>query len=470
MNQNNLNVLLQFLPPLGILVMLLSISCHSHFSGSDVQWTIESPAVVAESTSQVSNEPMGTAGSIRHGGSVVVAKAMPDREYPAYLWAKHVGTLVAYEAFLRRYAHGTYAEEVRRRVQAEFVPKNQRWQESWRWYSRFEEIRGAICRSEGVILLGKEGERRLPPFCHDDVLAALRTLLAGDRVGVTMNAIFPARFAQPSDPTTFPHIAHETSVQFYSTHLWNTHLAAVLFEGDRMLKSLSAGYDLFHGTQVRSSIDGFSSILEMARARAPMTWNGDPQYGRVWIEVTDVKLNTTEDKSAALFSDVRLVIRSESKHEPPRVFAKHIQDHYAEYAQEFVIFGEVERAARVVAIAQWLVDTFPDVARKLVQEGYEELSINVPRVIEAKYDRLHRNQSGEIGLIGGIVYNAANRYENAPEATVGDTRLMDLEQAVLRTRPHQAQDAWPVRFGTGPNDTYIAWTLSLRESGGSGTN
>jgi len=196
-------------------------------------------------STQPSHPKAGLKPVPRYGGTVLAAKGMPSKRDKAYRWAKNMGTLVAYETFLRRYANGTDANHLRQQIRERFVPANEDWKEAWLLYSRLEIIDGAICDpAEGLILLGRPGKGRLPPFFYEDLIAALRCSVVGEKIGVTMSRIFPARFHQLKDPKKHPYVAHETSVEFFSRKLWNTHLAYVLFEGDRMLKSLTAGFDL----------------------------------------------------------------------------------------------------------------------------------------------------------------------------------------------------------------------------------
>lgn len=411
------------------------------------------------------NQPEASLRPIpRYGGTVLTTKAMPGDRSRAYLWAKNMGTLVAYETFLRRYPDGADADYFRQESRKRFVPTDEEWQEAWLLYSQLEIIDGAICDpTEGLIIIGRPGSGRLPPLFYDDLIAALRTVLAGEKVAVTMNRIFEARFAQDEDPTEYPYEAFETSVDFFSKKLWNTHLAYILFEGDRMLKSLSAGFDIFLGEPIRSSVPNFATQVEMEAGLPPpeTMHEGRGEYGRVWIELTSVKINTTEAKNVAVFSDVQMEVRAESKHEPPIKFAKHIREHYDEYAGEFPIFGEVERAARIVAIARWLSQTYPSAAQKIVAESYEEVEVFVPQVIRARWDKTHKSRFKIYGLIGGVVFPDVNKYRVAPDAKVSDTELAKVQSTVLEARPDPDALAWYVSLGRKQQDRYVAWNVSV---------
>ncbi|NIA15462.1 MAG: hypothetical protein GWP08_15470 [Nitrospiraceae bacterium] len=171
-------------------------------------------------------------------------------------------------------------------------------------------------------------------------------------------------------------------------------------------------------------------------------------------------------RNVAMFSEVRMEVRAESKHTPPRTFAAHLRDHYDAYAAEFPIFGEVERSARVVAIARWLTKTYPSVAEKIVADAYEPVKVIVPQVIKARYDKTHDTPKGEQGLIGGVVFPNRNRYTLDPEARVSDTTLTNVPEAVMKARPDPHTFAWQVSLGKRPEDRYVAWNVTGREPAG----
>ena len=49
------------------------------------------------------------------------------------------------------------------------------------------------------------------------------------------------------------------------------------------------------------------------------------RYGRIWIELDEVKLSTTEEGNTIKITDVQLEVRAESKYRPPKAFAKHLE-------------------------------------------------------------------------------------------------------------------------------------------------
>ena len=442
-------------------ILAFGISCTGSRYGRVEIVEVEAPAressliPVGESSAKL--DPIA-----RYGGYVLTQTTMPQSRGAAYLWAKNMGTLVAYESFLRRYPDGGDAKFFLDAIREKFLPKEEEWHKAWLLYSRMEVIEGAICDpEEGFILLGRPGRRSLPPFLYEDLIAALRCVIADEKVGVTMTRIFKARFDQPDDPRELPYEVYETSVEFFSKKLWNTHLAYLLFEGDRMLKTLSAGYDIFLQEPVQCRVPGFRTIVDMETARPIETEGvgGSGKYGRIWIELTSVRINTTEKKNVAMFSDVELQVRSESKYRPPLQFAKHLRDNYAAYGEEFAIFAEVERAARVVAIARWLAETYPDVAQQIVDGSYENVKVFVPQVIPAKVAFTKELPHYKSWLVGGVVFPNVNKLAVTEDAKVGDTPLDEVQAKVLASRGGKAS-AWEVPFGDQQNERLLAWNVS----------
>ena len=85
-------------------------------------------------------------------------------------------------------------------------------------------------------------------------------------------------------------------------------------------------------------------------------------------------------------------------------FAKHLRDNYSSYREEFSIFAEVERAARGLAIARWLAETYPEVAQKLVDGSYEHAKVFVPQVIPAESISLAIRRSLSSGLSAASLF------------------------------------------------------------------
>ena len=72
------------------------------------------PVIVGSSTVNESDISASSSAKIdpiaRYGGYAVTAMGMPQDRGAAYLWAKNMGTLVAYETFLRKYSDGSDAD------------------------------------------------------------------------------------------------------------------------------------------------------------------------------------------------------------------------------------------------------------------------------------------------------------------------------------------------------------------------
>ncbi|NQT19331.1 MAG: hypothetical protein HQ592_06475 [Planctomycetes bacterium] len=447
--------------PVAFLLALWPMGCRTDYDEVPVVKASHSPEPVYKYVNVATIQ-----AEKRYGGAAITASAMPHGEHRAYLWAKNMGTLVSYETFLRRHPEGELAGYFRDQIRSRFVPDEGRWKEAWTLYSQMEVIAGAMVDPDiGVVLFGHKDTGRLSPFMFEDLVTALRCSLAGDDVGVTMSRVFDARFAHDDTPREYPYVAFETSVEFYSDHLWNSHLAYTLFEGDRMLKSLSHGYDIFLREPIRSKIPGFKTIIEMAAAEPVehLRASGRSDYSSVWIELTRVTVHTTEKRNVAVFRDFEVEVRAKSKHSGPMKFAEHLKEHYAEYAAEFPIFAEVERAARVVAISRWMIKEHPEVAKRLVDNSYSAVKILTPQVVPARYDTTHSTRLRKQGLIGGVTFPNVNKYKDADTPVLGDTLLSELPESTLRQRPDDETEAWYVQAGHEPEEEkgikWIAWNV-----------
>ena len=113
----------------------------------------------------------------RYGGHVLTATGMPSSKAPAYLWAKNTGTLVAYETFLRHWPDGGEADFFRRQIREKFVPREEEWQDAWRYFSQIETISGATVHPvEGFILFGQPRTGRMSPFFYEDLIGTMDAL------------------------------------------------------------------------------------------------------------------------------------------------------------------------------------------------------------------------------------------------------------------------------------------------------
>ncbi len=458
-----------------VLITIVLSGCRYESVGHVVIQPANEPQPQAQSRIRnLSNHNFTVDPDQRYGGYVLTATLMPHGSGPAYRWAKNIGTLVAYEAYLRRYPNSGHATEFREAIRERFVPDDPRWKEAWTLYSQMEIIDGAVVDgNQEFILIGRKGNGRLSPFFYDDLVTALKCTIAGDKVGVTMNRVFSAEFREFDETAGkaargASRATYDTSVDFYSDILWNTHLSYILFEADRMLKSLSAGYDIFLREDIRSSIPGFKTTVEMESARIEKGTNSadsllDPTYGRIWIELTNVLINTTKDKNVAVFSDFEMEVRAESKYEPPMQFARHLRTNYRAYSEEFPIFGEVERAARIVAIARWLVQVYPELAQRLVDEAYEQVDVYVPQIISARKTVVRETPVIKSYLVGGVIFPKINQYEQKRQAKVADTQIDQVTRKVLASRPDDGSQAWYVELGAPDEPMHIAWEVGARD-------
>ena len=119
----------------------------------------------------------------------------------------------------------------------------------------------------------------------------------------------------------------------------------------------------------------------------------------------------------------------------------------------------MERAARLVSIARWLTEVYPEVAQALVDNSYESIKVFVPQVIDARTDFIRNTPTYKEWLIGGVVFPNVNKTVTAGGSKVGDTVLDDVAPKVLQGRKGDAP-AWEVPMGKNSEDRFYAWKVS----------
>lgn len=209
------------------------------------------------------------------------------------------------------------------------------------------DLRAAVYdpRSKRLILLGK-GSATLPPFRPDDFAVVLRAVMNGSPIGVSIE-----------DP-----VVEGMMTVRYIGGIEDTHVGAVLFEADRLLKCLAQGRDNLTGQVLTAKVPGHQSELDLlARlggARIPGVWH------RYWFRPCQVIATLSPDGKTLEFQKVQIEVATE--YVPPvgegvsepaaEAFARFFTQNFDQYAQEFPVFRELESLAKMVAIARWLVE------------------------------------------------------------------------------------------------------------------
>ena len=186
----------------------------------------------------------------------------------------------------------------------------------------------------------------------DDLLVAFLSLASGEYPGVSIDP-GPSR--------------QEMNVRYLGP-TEKTHFGEVMFEADRLLKTLSFGTDNITGEAVSSTVPDFQTELDLAAAFNPFGSETEPVWHRFWYVVNRMRLGMSQDGHSISFLQSDLKVNTEylgtdfqpvPNHAPDpeaQAFADHFTEHYAGFAAEFPVVGELVELAKMVSLAQWIAD------------------------------------------------------------------------------------------------------------------
>jgi YD repeat-containing protein len=227
------------------------------------------------------------------------------------------------------------------------------------------ELDGAYWDADGrLVLVGRDaaGEKTaspLPGIDRDHFLVALRAAVAGHPLGVSIDP--PSEYRDGMRRGVTPPDRTPMLVS-YLGHCEGTLFGAILFEADRLLKCLDKGIHNQTRKPVRASVAGFRTLLELMRPNREHV----QKWSRFWFVIDRVELRHDSTAKALTFGDVRLKVLTETekeaggKDEPlgaeANAFARHLTDHYDEYAREFPILARLKELAKIASVAKLLAN------------------------------------------------------------------------------------------------------------------
>jgi hypothetical protein len=237
------------------------------------------------------------------------------------------------------------------------------------------DITGAVVdpSSGRFILIGRQGESQTK-FHPEDLVVALRAVLSGRAPGVSIE-----------DP-----IVDGMMTVRYLGGTEGTRFGMVMFEADRLLKSLAMGRDNITGRPLRPRVPGFRSELELLQAfggtRRPGAWH------RYWFRPSQVIVSLSPDRGTVQFEKVEMAVLTEyvpplapGESEPAaEAFARHFTEYYDEYAKVYPVLAELKQLAKLVALVNWLVE--------------QRIPINARRAFEVALPRVDTPEKTPMGF------------------------------------------------------------------------
>ncbi|MCX6031850.1 MAG: hypothetical protein NT169_21430 [Chloroflexi bacterium] len=310
-----------------------------------------------------------------------------------------------------------------------------------------------------LALIGAPGAAAFEP---DDLRVALADVFAGNDAG-------PAVSIDPG-PTV------GTMTVRFTGPVTNTHFGQVLFEADRLMKTLGLGQDNLTRQPVSATVPGYQTHLDLiVRLEGDKPSNAQPTWHRFWFVPTDMKVGLSANGRAMRFIDASLKVENECLDEYLKplpgcrapaadAFAAHLTAHYDEYAAQFPILRQLKELGKLVSLAKWLRDQkIPlDLAwlnargRAAVETPFTTPALTVTREISAT----PTTATGTLTIIrtyslyGGVKFQFENQYQSVP--STGPV----VETVALGARPSADTAAWAFTAG---NQELRAVALSLEE-------
>lgn len=296
-----------------------------------------------------------------------------------------------------------------------------------------------------LIVVGYEDYLR-EPLSSDIFIGALKAFSGG----FLAISIDPPSASDP--PTRFP-VRYEGVA--------SSRLGGVMFEVDRVTKSLSLGRDNISGTIIGSNVPGYRSLAaELANDSNP-----NQTVWRLWFQpkrwharevttysaILDTRMECLWEKMTPTYAPSQAVTQ----------FTAGLTQRYSEYAQEQPSLDQLDQVAAVVAAARWAYDANLDLPAqsKVLQSfntpTYTPLAEVRTRTVSDQYEITHVLQ-------GGVILGQQLRHVRERSGIAGALRSQSQAQQypgdaqLLSHLPLQA-NSWGYT-----SDTVVMQAVSMR--------
>ena len=302
------------------------------------------------------------------------------------------------------------------------------------------DITGAVFdhKTGQLILFGKE-EYFLPKIDLDDLAVAVKSIY-----GIEIEC--PQDPGISMDRSTIPN----QMIVRYDGATENTSFGNTMFEADRILKCLILGQDNFTNSPFTANVAGFVSLVDRLKP-----FEGQ-LFTRMWFVPEKINLIEGKEHKGFVFDEVKMQILTEAQKNGAKAdiaqcldFAKHLTDHYDEYAKQFPVLEKLKDLGKITAIIKWLKDNdiFFDTSFFVnYQPKYFETPKYTP-ITERKVEfKIEFTQKGSvlyynkptITLAGGVIYNLTQDNFKIQSDIVSDKLL----SSAINSRPSDNDFSW----------------------------
>ncbi len=280
-----------------------------------------------------------------------------------------------------------------------------------------------------IVLYGKQ-DVALPEMNMNDLAVAVNSIFGGEDPGVSID----------------PPLVNNNFTVRYEGQTPETEFGWIMFEADRVMKTLAMGKDNITGQPVTSNVPGFQTMLQRELAAGDCV-DGAHWSDRFWFQPKEVKLVRSADGQSMVFDSVVVELLTEYTFEggipgqepnpEAEAFAAHFTQHYDEFAAEFSVFKDLKRLAKVVGVIKWIRDNNIPIDLGFV-DNYDIAYFDTPETTPATTVQ-GSNGSCTITIQGGVAFTPPNEYlADDPVDPVTDA----MAEAAIDGRPSEDQFLW----------------------------
>ena len=223
------------------------------------------------------------------------------------------------------------------------------------------EILGATYDSAtGQLILIGAHNYSLPPIDFDDLAVAVRSVYGLGRkppqdpgVSIDWN---PSNNEKVEKQHYY--FFHPMLVR-YEGATEGTRFGQVMFEADRILKSLSIGKDNITTKSMTPNIPGFASLPSRYSDSAISVES--ELFNRLWFVPKEITLTKSSDGKSILFDQSEMEVLAESKRDNKQEgnaaaqgFAQHFTAYFDDFAREYPVLAELKQLGKITGIVKWI--------------------------------------------------------------------------------------------------------------------
>lgn len=341
-------------------------------------------------------------------------------------------------------------------------PRSAYWEQVGQGLQRLATLDGAAYNSEfGVLTLFGKPADSYGPFHVDDLMVALKAAyFETESLGVTI------------DPDPKDLHGPEMAVRYFGG-CQDTALGWLMFECDRLLKSLSHGEDNITHAELRPEIPGFLNMLELSQefaAKEAGEWNRfwlafDLDEAPNWRQQTQQSnatqpiVHETGDGMAISFARCRMYLRTEvmvfengemtsakgASSTAARRFADHFTANFDAFAARCREFDRLRALGRIMVLADWIEKSRVPIDLEYVRDYPQRVDIRTPHLTpagKATLERVTRTTdriaTEIVSVFGGVDLNPRTYYAADSEGRAAAYRGLSAKEV----RQHRSAVSW----------------------------